>query len=283
MPSSKRRGWQLLVIPEGESAIRQFRLARRSVTLIMGLAVLLILYAAVETVLFWVVARRAAQVEPLRQRVRELESSGAEMARLGTELTRLRGFEQQLRRILAGGEGDVPEGGTWDAGAFDETASVPDAASPEGGQRASASPVAEARSLGGPTYTAMDMPTVPPVRGYVTRQYAAAASYRQIPHYGLDVAAREGTPVLAAADGLAVFADWTYRYGNLVVLAHRSGFITVYGHNQVLFARAGQRVRQGEPIALVGSSGISTAPHLHFELWQDGSPVDPTTVLQVVP
>ncbi len=129
----------------------------------------------------------------------------------------------------------------------------------------------------------MDVPTVPPVRGYVTRRYIAPQALHQIVHEGLDIAAREGTPVLAAADGLILFSDWTYRYGNLVVIAHRSGYVSFYGHNQVLFARPGSRVHQGEPIALVGNSGVSTAPHLHFELWRDDKPVDPLTLLKVAP
>jgi len=129
----------------------------------------------------------------------------------------------------------------------------------------------------------MDLPTLIPVRGYMTRAFLIAKSPRWIAHNGLDIAAREGTPVLAAADGLVLFADWTYQYGNLVAVMHRSGYTSFYGHNQVLFVKPGERIRQGQPIALLGNSGVSTAPHLHFEIWQDGSPVDPTTLLRTSP
>jgi murein DD-endopeptidase MepM/ murein hydrolase activator NlpD len=247
-------------------------------------SVLIIVYALVETVLFWTVARRAAQVEPLRHRVTELESSSGELAKLTSELTRLKSFEQQLRRVLSGKEGGTLEELPGVSTQFEQLPTGDITGTPdETGARPAASPVGEAHVLGSSGYTAMDVPTVPPVRGYVTRQFIPAKPFSEISHHGLDIAAREGTPVLAAGDGLVVFSDWTYRYGNLVVIAHRSGYVTFYGHNQVLFARPGTHVVQGEPIALVGNSGVSTAPHLHFEIWRDGSPVDPTTVLKAAP
>jgi murein DD-endopeptidase MepM/ murein hydrolase activator NlpD len=281
---SKGRGWKLLVIPEDESGVRQFHLPRKVVITIVAAAILILLYATVETVLFWIVAQRAAQVEPLRRKVTELEGSNGELARMGAELTKLKSFEQQLRRALSGKDENALESLPWSSlPSFED---LPGEKSPEqssGVMKASTSPVADARSLGGYSYTAMDIPTLPPVHGYVSRRYLNPASFRQISHRGLDIAAREGTPVLAAADGVVLFSDWTYRFGNLIVVAHRSGFTTFYGHNQVLFARPGERVHQGEPIALLGNSGVSTAPHLHFEVWQDGSPVDPMTLLKAVP
>jgi murein DD-endopeptidase MepM/ murein hydrolase activator NlpD len=283
LAASKGRGWKLLVISEDESAIRQFRIPRKAVMTLVAVSVLIVVYALVETVLFWTVARRAAQVEPLRHRVAELQSSSGELARLTAELTQLKSFEQQLRRVLSGKEGGSLESLPGITTPFDQLPSADDNPDQSAVPRPASSPVGEARVLGASGYTAMDVPTVPPVRGYVTRQFIPSKLFSQISHHGMDIAAREGTPVLAAADGLVLFSDWTYRYGNLVVIAHRSGYVSFYGHNQVLFARPGNRVAQGEPIALLGNSGVSTAPHLHFELWRDGSPVDPTTVLKAAP
>jgi murein DD-endopeptidase MepM/ murein hydrolase activator NlpD len=279
LAASKGRGWKLLVIAEDESHIRQFRLSRKTVATIVTVAVLILVYAGLETVLFWLVARRAAEVEPLRRRVHELESSSDELARLGSELTRLRGFEQQLRKVLSGKETGGLESLPWGDGTFADLPSGDLLTLP----KSAANPVGEAHSVGALAYTAMDLPTATPVRGFVTRPFATAKSPRWIAHHGLDIAAREGTPVLAAADGLVLFAEWTYRYGNMVVVAHRSGYTSFYGHNQVLLVRTGERVRQGQPLALLGNSGASTAPHLHFEIWRDGSPVDPATLLRPSP
>jgi len=280
LKASKRRGWTLLVIPEDESHIRQFRLPRKAVMIVIGVAALVVVYALVETVLFWTVARRAAQVEPLRRRINQLENSSEDLARLGGELTRLKEFEQQIRRVMGGSQGGTGQGIPPARIGFEYLPTELDAGSPG---KSLTSPVAEARGVGGAAYTAMDVPTSPPVRGYITRRFVRPVSEREVSHRGVDIAAAEGTPVMTAADGLVLFAEWTYQYGNLVVIAHRSGFTTFYGHNQVLFVHAGDRVRQGEPIALVGSSGISTAPHLHFEVWQDESPVDPLTLLERMP
>jgi murein DD-endopeptidase MepM/ murein hydrolase activator NlpD len=284
LANRKRTGWKILLIPEDESNVRQFRLPRKAVMSLVGIFVLIIIYAAIETTLFWSAARRAAQVEPLKRKVRELENSSAELNRLGTELTRLKGFEQQLRRVLSGkNNSNSSENLPWDNGDYNQLPGESTTNQILEAQKSSESPVREAKSVGTAAYTAMDVPTLPPVRGYVTRHFTNPGLFNQNTHYGLDVAARVGTPVLAAADGQVLFADWTYQYGNYVVITHRSGYISFYGHNQVLLVRPGERVRQGQPIALLGNSGVSTAPHVHFELWQDGSPIDPMSLLASAP
>lgn len=95
-------------------------------------------------------------------------------------------------------------------------------------------------------------------------------------HYAIDIAVEMGTPVKAVADGTVIFAEWTAETGHVVILEHRAGFISVYKHNISLNKRQGDMVKSGEVIASAGSSGeYSTGPHLHFELWSDGYPVDP--------
>jgi murein DD-endopeptidase MepM/ murein hydrolase activator NlpD len=96
------------------------------------------------------------------------------------------------------------------------------------------------------------------------------------PHKGIDIAADEGTPVYAAADGEVVFADASKGgYGNLVILKHTAGWMTIYGHNSRILVDEGDHVRQGAAIAEVGSTGRSTGPHLHFEIRIDSEAVDP--------
>jgi murein DD-endopeptidase MepM/ murein hydrolase activator NlpD len=94
-------------------------------------------------------------------------------------------------------------------------------------------------------------------------------------HRGVDFAAPTGTPVLAAADGTVTFAAWGGGYGRVVKLAHAQGLATAYAHLSAMKVTPGQRVRQGQVIGLVGSSGLSTGPHLHYEVYQGGRPVDP--------
>jgi murein DD-endopeptidase MepM/ murein hydrolase activator NlpD len=94
-------------------------------------------------------------------------------------------------------------------------------------------------------------------------------------HRGIDIAAPVGTPVLAVAEGTIVTARHHATYGNYVVIDHHNGYHTLYAHNSALLVKPGQRVKAGQDIAKVGSTGRSTGPHLHFEIHRDGAQVDP--------
>jgi murein DD-endopeptidase MepM/ murein hydrolase activator NlpD len=98
-------------------------------------------------------------------------------------------------------------------------------------------------------------------------------------HGGMDFGAEEGSMIRAAYRGTVIMADWYGGYGNTVILDHGNGITTLYGHAEGVYVTEGQVVEKGEPIALVGSTGLSTGPHLHFEVRQDGEPVDPVAYL----
>jgi murein DD-endopeptidase MepM/ murein hydrolase activator NlpD len=94
-------------------------------------------------------------------------------------------------------------------------------------------------------------------------------------HAGLDFAGAPGTRVLSAADGIVSFAGRDGNFGKLVEVTHGNGYVTRYAHNSTLLVEAGQTVRKGDPIALMGSTGRSTGTHLHFEVLREGRPVNP--------
>ncbi len=102
-------------------------------------------------------------------------------------------------------------------------------------------------------------------------------------HTGLDLAAPSGTPVLAAGAGVAQVIDSPTGYGLHVVIDHGGGVSTLYGHLMEAAVRSGQPVRRGQTIGWVGSTGMSTGPHLHFEVRRDGWPVDPRSWLPASP
>ena len=98
-------------------------------------------------------------------------------------------------------------------------------------------------------------------------------------HEGIDISAALGTPIWAAAAGTVIHAGWLGGYGNLVVLDHGNGLATAYAHASAILVGLGQQVAQGETIALVGSTGNSSGPHLHFEVRVNGVAVDPLLYL----
>ncbi|WBX77017.1 M23 family metallopeptidase [Tenacibaculum ovolyticum] len=96
-------------------------------------------------------------------------------------------------------------------------------------------------------------------------------------HYALDIVAKTGTPVKTIADGTVILAEWTAETGYVITIQHPNKFISVYKHNGSLLKQQGDVVKSGEAIASVGSTGeLTTGAHLHFELWNNGFPVNPT-------
>jgi len=111
----------------------------------------------------------------------------------------------------------------------------------------------------------------PPVKGTVSERYNPKEK-----HYAVDIVTSKDAPVKATADGTVIFAEWTADTGNVIILEHRNNLISVYKHNASLAKEQGEIVKAGEVIAIAGNTGeLSTGPHLHFELWSDGYPINP--------
>jgi murein DD-endopeptidase MepM/ murein hydrolase activator NlpD len=116
----------------------------------------------------------------------------------------------------------------------------------------------------------------PPVKGMITEKFNPKDK-----HYAIDIALAKNTPIKAILSGIVIFADWTPNTGNVVIIRHNNGFISVYKHAASLTVAQGDKVRTGEVIALAGSTGQeSTGVHLHFELWKDGYPIDPSIFIE---
>ncbi|TAM62421.1 hypothetical protein EPN52_00600 [bacterium] len=98
-------------------------------------------------------------------------------------------------------------------------------------------------------------------------------------HPGIDIAAPTGATIAAAAGGHVIYAGWYGGYGNAVIIDHGSSIATLYGHCSQIFVTVGQEVQRGQAIAAVGSTGMATGPHLHFEVRVNGKPTDPTALL----
>jgi murein DD-endopeptidase MepM/ murein hydrolase activator NlpD len=110
-----------------------------------------------------------------------------------------------------------------------------------------------------------------PLKGIVTNEFDVSKQ-----HYGIDIVSKENEVVKATLDGIVIFSEWTVETGYVISIQHQGMFVSTYKHNSALLKKQGSTVKAGEPIAIVGESGeLTTGPHLHFELWYNGTPVNP--------
>ncbi|MFC4722861.1 M23 family metallopeptidase [Geojedonia litorea] len=115
----------------------------------------------------------------------------------------------------------------------------------------------------------------PPVNGTISETYNVEER-----HYAVDIVVAKDTPVKATADGTIIFAEWTAETGYVVIIEHSNELISVYKHNGSITKKQGDLVKAGEVIAMAGNTGeLTTGPHLHFELWSRGYPVNPTNFI----
>jgi murein DD-endopeptidase MepM/ murein hydrolase activator NlpD len=114
-----------------------------------------------------------------------------------------------------------------------------------------------------------------PASGYISRNFDPEKG-----HMGVDFVVKTGTPVYVSANGFVIFADYTVKDGNMIIISHPGNYISVYKHCSILLKKERDTVIQGEMIALSGNTGeITSGPHLHFEIWKDGIPINPITIL----
>jgi ABC-type multidrug transport system fused ATPase/permease subunit len=126
-------------------------------------------------------------------------------------------------------------------------------------------------------------PNIWPTNGYLTSHFGPRLSPThgfEENHKGMDIAGPAGSPVRVTADGVVKLARWAGGYGKVVVVDHGFGYSTRYGHNRQLLVQAGERVRRGQIVALMGETGNATGPHCHYEVWYNGRAVNPGKFLK---
>ncbi len=121
-------------------------------------------------------------------------------------------------------------------------------------------------------------PSIRPAPGWITSGFAYRISpftgHREF-HHALDIANRKGTPIVATADGTVTFSGLKWLLGNCVIIDHGHGMVTWYGHMSKLLCQKGKKVKRGEVIGLMGNTGRSTGPHVHYEVYLNDVPVNP--------
>ncbi len=122
-----------------------------------------------------------------------------------------------------------------------------------------------------------DLQFVTPLNGKINKKIEVKSG-----HYGVDIAGIKDSPIKAIMRGVVIFSDWSTETGNTIIIQHPNGMISVYKHNSSLYKEIGDFVEEGEVIGVIGNTGTLTdGPHLHFELWKNGLPLDPLDFIDV--
>ncbi len=285
-----RRHYTVMVVPDARAGMKRFHLEGKHLALgLGGVAVILALAFAAPLLLAWGVHLDSRLAVVAAERDRLAENSASMEASLADLRQKLDRFERRTEKLAALAGLDLP--------------SVQSAGQGVGAGIENLSPRARADVLAAEAEALHDrsdlvgrrldtverairsqserlahVPSIFPVRGLI----GAGFGWRRDPftglrqfHRGIDISAPEGTPVRAPADGIVVKAERNGGYGKVLYIAHGNGIVTRYGHLSAYRVRPGQKVHRGDVIGLVGSTGRSTAPHLHYEVLVGGRQVDP--------
>jgi murein DD-endopeptidase MepM/ murein hydrolase activator NlpD len=253
----EQRRMTIVVVPHGANDLstRSFEISYRRLTAAAVLLVILLVVWAGMTLSWLYIGSQAARVPGLQQEVANLETAQEQVQELAVALRRLEAQYTQVRELLGANRPSDPTS-IW-LPAIGEV-SVADAANAD----SSSALVPKAWPL--------------TQRGYVTQEHLG-----RIPgqHPGIDIAIAEGNYVRASGGGIVTEAGDDPVYGKFVRIRHAEGFESVYGHASELFVAIQDAVERHQVIALSGNTGSSTAPHLHFEVWKDGVPIDPREIV----
>ena len=119
-----------------------------------------------------------------------------------------------------------------------------------------------------------------PVEGFISRDFEVFDPVKGNMHNGIDIVAAEGSIIRAVANGVVILANWTPQSGYMIIINHLNGYLSFYKHNKRLLVREKEFIKKGDAICLMGNSGqLTTGPHLHFELWKNGQPINPKSYL----
>jgi murein DD-endopeptidase MepM/ murein hydrolase activator NlpD len=301
MPKKTERRWTVMVVPHGSGSSRALEVSQTFVKALAGIGSVV---ALAFLVLGVAAISRGVNITHNRALENENRVLADEIQRMRERMTGLRdtlnkfGTREQEMRLLAGltpTDTSVQRAGIGGpAGAWSERDSLK-ALGPNGQEALAARLDVDqlarranilVRSLN-EAYDSLSRqrdrlaatPSIMPTKGWLTsafmRERVHPILHLARPHEGIDVSAPMGAEIEAPAAGVVTDVRWEEGYGNMLTLDHGFGLVTRYAHCSKILAVRGQRVKRGQKIAQVGSTGLATGPHLHYEVWVNHKPVDP--------
>ncbi len=257
--SPQKKYINFLIIPDGKEEPRSFRLSLTAVRILIVVLVFLLFLISGGFIAYWKLGSLVLENNHLKEENFKLVKSLKQVDQLKEQLVALQNFQKKIRSSFEGyikvEESSKLDSISWNELSF-ETMDI-----------------GQARSLFN------NIPSLIPVEGFIARGYEPSSLISDA-HLGIDIAAKTGTPIRAPADGVVLFEGWTNDGGNMIVILHSFGFITVYKHNETNLVKELEKVRKGQVIALLGNTGeITSGPHLHYEIWRNNQPVNPINYL----
>lgn len=289
------RRWTVMVVPHGSDSPRSFSISERAVRAVTYVGTALVLMSivgigtAVATTGRYVSSViRPTEANAMSSHPRDLSEVAKRVASLRDTLDVIRKREAQIR-LLAG----LPATDSAARSAEGGEAATADSASTGTPGRADVETLIQRADLLSARFAAVtdslesnaqrfaSVPSIMPTPGWLTSQFSRNRAHPLLhisrPHEGIDVAAPMGAPIIAPASGVVTTVGYENGYGNTVEIDHGNGIVTRYAHCSRIDVRKGQRVTRGQRIAAVGSSGLATGPHLHYEIHINGKVVNPLT------
>lgn len=267
----------VMIIPDHNASTFQFRVKVSLLKIIavsLGIFIFLVFLGALS---YWKVATVALQAKTIRERNLVLETENLKIYELASLLEKNRDADTQIRKIAGGVIDFTGTGGGYTAARSGIAQNIRERI----GTHLMSEDIAPAAISSQPGVAVVTSPFTWPVHGgWITKEFILPNTAKKNGgHSGIDIAAKVGTPVKAAANGFVTLAGWTSDLGNIIIVDHGNGYLSRYGHNSRLLVEKGDIINQGKIIAFVGSSGRSSAPHLHFEICKDGVALNPRDYL----
>jgi murein DD-endopeptidase MepM/ murein hydrolase activator NlpD len=280
----RKRFFSLIYVPDQERDPRSISMSYVKGRVLLVLGVLLCVHTVMGFVGYYEMIRFDKSIQSLKDENKELKARNKRINDIAVEFQKIRQTDEKIRKAFGGplGLNDTSASGQEgqpsrpSAGYYQEMASVAKAVT----EKANENLYFISRNDKVPDVPD-NLPTYLPVPldGFITAHFQQGGWYTGRSHKGIDIAAQKESLIYAAGAGLVLLADWTPDLGNMILISHGQGMFSYYGHAARLLVSQGTFVKKGQAIALLGSSGISSAPHLHFEIWMNQKPLDPETFL----
>jgi murein DD-endopeptidase MepM/ murein hydrolase activator NlpD len=288
------RCWTVMVVPHGSDSPRSYSISERAVRAALYVGAMLGLMAAIglgtaiaTTGRFISSAVRPTEANAMSSHPRDMSEVAKRVASLRDTLEVIRKREAQIRllaglpatdsaaRILATAQDSLADSAARALPPADVETLIQRA------DQLSARFAAVTDSLEHNAQRFASVPSIMPTPGWLTSQFSRSRNHPLLhisrPHEGIDVAAPMGAPIIAPASGVVMRVAYENGYGNTLEIDHGNGIVTRYAHCSRIDVKGGQRVTRGQTIAAVGSTGLATGPHLHYEIHINGKVVNPLT------